>query len=75
MSGLQMSMYIWSIGGTGICLWALKQIRDVSHCLGVDSKLGKPNQIGLVRLFFRSGLSHQYSVHSALRINLDPNRL
>jgi hypothetical protein len=29
MSGLQMSMYIWSIIGTGVCLWALKQIRDV----------------------------------------------
>ena len=31
MSGLQMSMYIWSIIGTGVCLWALKQIRDVSN--------------------------------------------
>ena len=29
ISALQMSMYIWSILGTGVCLWALKQIRDV----------------------------------------------
>jgi hypothetical protein len=29
ISALQMSMYIWSILGTIVCLWALKQIRDV----------------------------------------------
>lgn len=34
ISALQMSMYIWSILGTGICLWALKQIRDVHPGLG-----------------------------------------
>lgn len=29
ISALQMSMYIWSIFGTIVCLWALKQIKDV----------------------------------------------
>jgi hypothetical protein len=29
ISALQMSMYVWSIFGTIVCLWALKQIRDV----------------------------------------------
>jgi Inositolphosphorylceramide synthase subunit Kei1 len=29
ISALQMSMYVWSIFGTIVCLWALKQIKDV----------------------------------------------
>jgi inositol phosphorylceramide synthase regulatory subunit len=29
ISALQMSLYVWSIFGTIICLWALKQIKDV----------------------------------------------
>ena len=37
MSGLQMSMYIWSIIGTGVCLWALKQIKDVVSLVGLNS--------------------------------------
>jgi inositol phosphorylceramide synthase regulatory subunit len=37
MSPLQMSMYVWSIFGTVVCLWALKQIRNVRSYIDIDA--------------------------------------
>jgi len=37
ISALQMSMYVWSIFGTIVCLWALKQIKDVFLSISITS--------------------------------------